>query len=199
MNKSDIISFFDSCAPTWDAEMIRSDRIIDYILDCAGVKCGSRVLDVACGTGVLFEDYLKRGAKITAIDISPKMTDIARSKFPELDIICGDVESYGFASSFDCAVVYNAFPHFSRPEQLISVLASALAPNGRLTIAHGMSRAAIDAHHSGAASKVSVGLMHEDELSRLMAEHFDVDIKVSDSEKYIVSGVLSLQKCRNSI
>ena len=38
-----------------------------------------------------------------------------------------------------------------------------------LSIAHGMSRAALDAHHSGCARDVSVGLLHEDELKSLMA------------------------------
>lgn len=32
-----------------------------------------RLLDVACGTGVLFPDYLARGASVTGIDISPEM------------------------------------------------------------------------------------------------------------------------------
>ena len=35
MEKKDIIAFFDCCAPTWDAEMIKSDVIIGKILDNA--------------------------------------------------------------------------------------------------------------------------------------------------------------------
>lgn len=52
IDKADVIEFFDRCAPSWDAELIRSDRKINIILDNAGVGEGSRVLDVACGTGV---------------------------------------------------------------------------------------------------------------------------------------------------
>ena len=58
MNKQDIISFFDRLAPQWDADMIRSDEIINLILDTADVTSSKDVLDVACGTGVLFPDYL---------------------------------------------------------------------------------------------------------------------------------------------
>ena len=35
MEKKDVIAFFDRCAPSWDAEMIKSDRIIGNILDNA--------------------------------------------------------------------------------------------------------------------------------------------------------------------
>ena len=72
MNKTDIIEFFDRCALGWDAETVKNERLIETILDNALVEQGKDVLDVACGTGVLFEDYLKRGAAVTAVDISPK-------------------------------------------------------------------------------------------------------------------------------
>ena len=193
MNKQDVISFFDRCAPTWDAEMIRNEGAIAAILDAAGIVPGVTVLDVACGTGVLFPDYLARGAaSVTGVDISPEMARIAAGKVSDgrVTVLCGDVENIALSQKYDRCVVYNAFPHFPEPENLIRALAGHLNPGGRLTIAHGMSRAAIDRHHSGGASKVSRGLMHEDELAGLFAPCFHVDVKVSDEEKYIVSGCL---------
>ena len=58
MNKSDVIEFFDRYAPTWDADQIPKDKIINRILDNAGVGEGQEILDVACGTGSLFPFYL---------------------------------------------------------------------------------------------------------------------------------------------
>ena len=49
MEKKDVIEFFDRCAPTWDAEMVKSDKIINAILDNAEIGPGMDVLDVACG------------------------------------------------------------------------------------------------------------------------------------------------------
>ena len=60
---------------------------------------------------------------------------------------------------------------------------------GRLTIAHGASRAVIDNHHQGAASKVSNGLMSAEDLRELFAPFFEVDIQISSHEMYQVSGV----------
>lgn len=191
MNKQDVIAFFDGLAPQWDAEMIRHDEIIGKILDNAGITADTEVLDVACGTGVLLPDYLKRGVKsVTAIDISPEMVKIARRKFPEenVHILCGDAEEIVPEPKFDCIVIYNAFPHFPDPEKLIRHLSACLKPGGRLTVAHGMSRADIDRHHSGAASRVSVGLLHEDALAALMAPYLRVITKISDEKMYQVVG-----------
>lgn len=193
MNKQEIIHFFDRLAPGWDAELIRSDSIIATILDHAGVKPGSHVLDVACGTGVLFPDYLVRDvASITAIDISPEMVKIAGRKFPQenISVICGDVECTNFPRKFDCIMVYNAFPHFPDPENLIRILSSLLVPGGTLTVAHGMSRAAIDHHHEGTASQVSMGLMHEDSLAAIFANYLNVTVKISNDHMYQVTGIL---------
>ena len=193
MEKKDIIEFFDRCAPTWDAEMIKNDEIIGKILDNAEVQEGQHILDVACGTGVMFDYYLDRNvSSVTGIDISPEMAKIAQSKYadnPKVTVICGDVEEAVFSQKFDHIVVYNAFPHFPYPKRLIKRLAHLLKDEGRMTIAHGMSRAAIDNHHSGSASKVSNGLMAADQLKKLFDAHFDVEIMISNDRMYQVSGV----------
>lgn len=189
MNKQDVIQFFDKMAAGWDEDMIRSDRIISTILDNAEIHAGHCVLDVACGTGVLFQDYVNRGiADITAIDISPEMVKIAREKFPQVQVLCGDVEQTAFSRKFDRIMVYNAFPHFPDPENLIRVLSGLLNPGGTLTVAHGMSRAAIDAHHKGKASKVSIGLMDEDSLAQIFSKYLNVTVKISDDQMYQVTG-----------
>lgn len=40
MNKQDVIAFFDRCAPTWDADMVKNDAIIGKILDNAEIAEG---------------------------------------------------------------------------------------------------------------------------------------------------------------
>ena len=193
MNKQDVIVFFDRCAPQWDAQMIKSDGIIGKILDNAEVGEAMDILDVACGTGVLFPYYLERGvASVTGIDISPEMAKIAGEKFagePKVQVLCGDVEDTVFRRKFDRIVVYNAFPHFSDPRRLIAKLSSLLKEDGRLTIAHGQSREVIDGHHQGSASKVSNGLMAADSLKKLFDAHFQVEVMISNRHMYQVSGV----------
>ena len=193
MNKQDVIAFFDRCAPTWDAEMIKSDKIIGKILDNVQVQPGMDILDVACGTGVMFPYYLELGAgSVTGIDISPEMAKIAGEKYAEdsrVQVICADVEEAVFDRKFDVIVVYNAFPHFPDPKKLIKTLVSLLKDGGRLTIAHGASREAIDGHHHGPASKISNGLMSAESLTNLFAPYFEVEVMISDNRMYQVSGI----------
>ena len=191
MRKRDVIEFFDRMAPQWDADLIRHDDIIQIILDNAGVKPGVRVLDVACGTGVLIPDYLARGVEsVTGVDISQEMIRIAREKFQQdnVDFICADVENAPL-DEYDVIMVYNAFPHFPEPEELIKSLVGHLAIGGTLTVAHGMSRAQIDDHHKNSASKVSCGLMSEHALAGMMRKYLDVTVKISNDRMYQVTGV----------
>ena len=191
MRQQDVISFFDRLAPQWDADMIRHDDIISFILDNAQVGPGKDVLDVACGTGVLIPDYLSRNvASVTAVDIAPEMVKICRSKFPQenVAVLCGDVETLPIDKKFDCVMVYNAFPHFPEPARLIERLSALVKEGGTLTIAHGMSRAQIDNHHSGAASRVSIGLMDENALAAMFRRHLRLTVKISNDRMYQVTG-----------
>ena len=195
VEKRDVRSFFDRLAPGWDAETVRNEPVIVQILDNAGVREGCTVLDVACGTGVLFGDYVRRGAaQVTAIDLSPEMAARAEAKTggAPVTVLCGDVETdvrVRENAPYDVVMVYNALPHFPDPARLIARLAGLVKPGGRLSVAHGMSRAAIDSHHSGAAHPVSNGLMHEDALRALLTPYCDVDICISDERMYQVAGI----------
>lgn len=191
MQKQDIIRFFDQMAPQWDADMVRSDENIGIILDHAGVQAGAKVLDVACGTGVLIPDYLARNVEsVVGIDIAPEMIRIAREKFSQQNVrlICGDIETQDVGAGFSAIVVYNAFPHFSDPERLVHRLSTLLAPGGVLTVAHGMSRDAINGHHAGMASKVSVDLMEATALAAIFSKELAVTTVVSNEGMYQVAG-----------
>lgn len=191
IKKQEVIDFFNRCAPSWDAEMIRDDGIINTILDNAGVSSGKTVLDVACGTGVLIGDYLKRDVKsVTGIDISPEMIERAKVKFtdPRVSFSCCDAEEFDGGVKYDVVMIYNAFPHFPDPEKLLEHLSGLLADGGTLTVAHGMSRETIDAHHHGPSKDVSMGLMEAEKLAGIIGKYLTVVVELSDDRMYQVTG-----------
>jgi len=190
MEKEKIIQFFDSLAMNWDEESIQEESIVQQILDYGGIEKDKTILDVACGTGVLFDFYLQRKvAKVVGIDISKEMVKIARKKYPKIQIICADVTEYQFVESFDCIMVFNAFPHFSNSTKLFQSLEKILKPKGRITIAHGSSREEINFHHHGSARSVSLDLPPAEVLAEEMACWFAIDTVISDNEKYVISGM----------
>lgn len=191
MNQNDVIDFFDRLAPEWDSGIVKDSKIINTILDNAGIKSGCDVLDVACGTGVLISDYLDRNVRsVTGIDISPQMLKIARQKFPQAEFICADAGKTEFAKKFDCIMIFNAFPHFPEPEGLIRHLSKFLKSGGTLTVAHDMSREGINKHHEGTASKVSIGLPTSDELAEIFSKYTEVAVKISDENMYQITGIM---------
>ena len=192
MDKDTLISFFDQAAPEWDDRMVADDRKIEFILDRAGICPEQTVLDVACGTGVLFPYYLRRKVRrITGVDISPEMARIAAAKAddPRIEVICGDIEMLPVTEPYDCCVIYNAFPHFPDPARLIERLSLWVKPGGRITVAHGMSLEALHRHHAGRAEHVSRPMLPPQALAELLSPWFAADTRISDEEKYVVSAV----------
>ena len=192
MDKKSVSAFFDSLADSWDDDMIKIQWKIDKILDVAEATEGKAILDVACGTGVLIPDYLNRKvSRCVGVDISHNMIDIALRKFRDchdIRFICADAECFDFGETFDSAVIYNAFPHFANRINLFENILKHLNENGRITVAHGMSRDALIKHHSGEVEKVSSTLPEADELAEIMEPYFEIDTKISNDEIYIVSG-----------
>ena len=192
MDKDTLISFFDQAAPEWDDRMVADDRKIEFILDRAGICSEQTVLDVACGTGVLFPYYLRRKVRrITGVDISPEMARIAAAKAddPRIEVICGDIETLPVTEPYDCCVIYNAFPHFPDPARLMERLSLWVKAGGRITVAHGMSLEALHRHHAGRAEHVSRPMLPPQALAKLLSPWFAVDTRISDEEKYVVSAV----------
>lgn len=189
MNLQDIINFFDSRAKNWDTVNTQNQQVIDKILDLSDIKDGVSVLDVACGTGVLFSDYQNRNAKVTGIDISLEMVKIAKEKYPKYEIICDNAVTYDFGKQFDRIMIFNAYPHFENPEKLIENLMKSLKIGGRFSIAHGASREEIQKCHSGDAQSISLDLPEAEEVASLLSKYLKVDIIISDSQMYMISGI----------
>lgn len=186
-----IRSFFDQIAPAWDTHRPPDAARVERILDLADIAPDVTVLDVACGTGVLFPYYLGRGVShITGVDLSENMLARAGEKYPDprITLVCGDAETLPLGLHDRC-VVFNAFPHFPEPEAILNALCAALSAGGRLTIAHGEGRAAINARHGGSAQSVSRVLMPAAELAGLFPAALRVDAVLDTDELYLVSGV----------
>jgi SAM-dependent methyltransferase len=110
-------------------------RVVEPLLDAAGVGAGTRVLDLATGPGHLAGAAAGRGAAVTAVDIAAPMLALAAAHHPEVDFVFGDAESLPFADgSFDAVVGAFVLNHLPRPETAIAEVTRVLAPGGRAAL-----------------------------------------------------------------
>lgn len=181
--------FFDSRAERWD-EMPHDPVLVNRILDKALPSGTRKVLDVACGTGVLFPFFHERGiTDITAVDVSQGMINVARRKSGDcgsLKLICADAATYPFEGRYDSIIIYNAFPHFPDPETLISNLVLRLEKGGLLSIAHSAGREELNAFHKEHASPISFPLPPAEEVASLLEKHLTVRHVISEEHLYQV-------------
>lgn len=183
--------FFNQLAGGWDESCVVVPGNIRAMLELAGIPAGARVLDVACGTGVMIPFLLERQpAALDAVDLSPAMVALAAKKqsHPSLRVFEADFYSLQSPAPYDALVVYNAFPHFMDKAAFARRAQSLLAPGGRLLIMHGAGRAVINGGHGGKkVSAVSTPLLAPaEEAARLPG--FAFDILVDREHCYILSG-----------
>ncbi len=101
----------------------------------AGIERGQRVLDVACGTGVVAITAARLGAHVTGVDLTPELVvearDNARIAGMTVDWYEGDVEALAFEQDvFD--VVISQYGHLfaPRPDVAIGEMLRVLKPGG---------------------------------------------------------------------
>ena len=104
-------------------------------VDLAGVRAGSRALDVATGTGDLAIELASRGAYVTGVDFSPAMLDLARNKAPDVEFEEGDALALRFADGeFDAATVGFGARNFADLDKGLRELARVTKPGGRVVV-----------------------------------------------------------------
>ncbi len=80
-----------------------------HLLDRVRIEPGMEVLDIAAGTGNAAIRAAQRGARVTALDLTPELLDRGRRWADrvgvEVDWVCGDAEDLPFPDGrFDCVL-----------------------------------------------------------------------------------------------
>jgi ubiquinone/menaquinone biosynthesis C-methylase UbiE len=104
------------------------------------VSPGDRILDIACGTGIvarLAKDRLADRGYVVGIDLSPDMLAVARALAPGIDWRQGSAASLPLHDSeqFDVVVCQQGLQFFLDKAAAAAEMRRALAPGGRLAVA----------------------------------------------------------------
>jgi len=112
----------------------------DIVLDRAHLSAGARVLDIACGTGIVARRALERlsgQAQVVGVDVSPQMLAVARTVEPRIDwresnasaLLLGDGEQ------FDVVLCHQGLQFFPDRPTAAREMKRVTARGGRVVVA----------------------------------------------------------------
>ena len=108
------------------------------ICAAAGVGPGQRVLDVACGTGIVARTAARLVAptgSVVGLDVNEAMLTVARRVSPNLEFRQGDATALPFPDeSFDTVMCQLALMFFPDPATAVSAMARVIRPDGSVAI-----------------------------------------------------------------
>jgi SAM-dependent methyltransferase len=89
------------------------------------------VLELGCGAGDLSLELLRRGARLTAVDVSPRMIELARSRAPAGEFVVAPAERTGLPGEAFDLVVGKWVLHHVDVVAATTEVRRLLAPGGR--------------------------------------------------------------------
>lgn len=97
---------------------------------------GAQVLDAGCGTGAMAEALARRGATVTAVDLSPRLLAVAAERIapalrPRIRLVAGDMGDPGLGR-FDLAVAMDSLIHYRAADMARGLARLAAMTDGRL-------------------------------------------------------------------
>jgi SAM-dependent methyltransferase len=166
--------------------------LADRLIERAAPRPDDRVLDLACGTGIVARRIAPRVRTVTGLDLSDGMLAVARAADPSIRWLEGDAAALPLAdASVDLVLCQQGMQFFGDRAAVVRELGRVLAPGGRLVAAAwrapvhnpGWLRLAeaLDRHAGaevGAAMRAPFALGGEELRAALLAGFADVELRI---------------------
>ncbi len=110
LQPTDWREFFSSHAPYYDQNSFTQATLaeVDFFLTLFPIPAKARILDMGCGTGRHSIELARRGYKVTGVDLTPAMLEVARAKAATAGVdvtwIQGDATRFKSEETFDAAL-----------------------------------------------------------------------------------------------
>ena len=182
--KKESTIYFNSLAKDWDKYENITEKEIEDLLGVTNLQKNEKVLDLACGTGILEPYLIKKGVNVIGIDISNEMINIAKQKYPNVIYTCQDFYDFE-GKDFDKIIIFNAYPHFINRDLFALKAGECLKENGKLFIIHNECKEKINSYHVNSAKNVSRELLSPDEEAIYLKKYFDIN-ETKDDKNYLI-------------
>lgn len=166
--------FFDGYADSWD-DVNRYDQpeeAFKRIISTLGLKEGSKVVDLGCGTGIFIPyllDVVGTSGLIYAVDVSDKMLQKLVKKYsaPNIRPLPLKAEELSkIEDKVDAVLCFSAFPHIDDQVKSIKEISTILKPMGKFLIAHFSSREKINNFHAGMPEPICQHVLPDEDAMR---------------------------------
>jgi SAM-dependent methyltransferase len=117
---------------------------VDFLIRAAGLRPGSRVLDLPCGSGRHALELARRGYRVTGVDVSAEAVayarEAARRERVDLDLRLGDMAAVPTDVRVDLAICMgNSFGYLEHAgtQRFLADLAVVVEPGGSIVLDYG--------------------------------------------------------------
>jgi len=163
------------------------EELIKKSLHTLGIVDGDCVLDVGCGTGVLYgylQDY--RLGYYMGVDISDNMLEQFVKAYSDvylkqLDFNSRLKEDLG---TYDYVIIYNSIPHFDQLDLVFENAKRCLNKNGVFSIIHARSRQGLREHHKRIGYVPQGDSIPTDETLRLLCSTHDFEASFIEDDDF---------------
>lgn len=118
---------------------------LPYLLRQLPASCGD-ALEIGCGTGDFTRHLASRASRVVALDLSPEMIRVARTRVPagaNVEFVLADASTWAMPEgAFDVIACLNTLHHLSLPA-IVPRMRQALRPGGTLLLLDVLDRAAL--------------------------------------------------------
>lgn len=191
--------YFDALSYRWKAKASSDSNKISRLLSRLDWQRCQRLMDVGCGTGVLFphlKHLMRADAIIFAVDFAEKMIqEAARTKYSGIELLCGCTRYLPFRdSTLDRIIAFQVMPHVQGKEKALQEYWRILRPYGDLVIMHIHGSSEINAIHETVGGLVQNHTLPPAQQMILMLKqaNFLISDAVDCRGEYFVRGIKNL-------
>jgi len=190
-NYDDKIAYFNNLSANWD-EVVGNDEAriqkLRNVFSMINIHNGDTVIDVGCGTGVLFtmiEERIGPQGTLIAVDTSDKMIEEAKKRyahFNNIKYVVGPLEEISLPhQSINVILCFAVFPHIEDQLMALKKCHNFLTVDGSLYIFHLSDTKSLNEFHHNLNAPVSRDHMPiREELEEMLKKTGFILIKYID-------------------